>query len=297
MIDRKHGSTKLPMAQPSIALALGGGGARGLAHIAVLEAFDEMGIRPVAVSGTSIGAIIGAAYAAGHSGKALRTHVLDVFRDRTDVMSKLFRARVGRLADLFGGGFGNPVLLDGEKVLDAFWPERIPALFEDLPIPFVAVAADLFARSKVSFTKGPLLPAVAASMAIPGLVRPVKIGGRSLIDGAVVDPVPFDDLLAVSDRVIAIDVTGSPVEPADGRAPGALEVTFGAAQIMQSALMRVRLKQAGPRVTVLEAKIDGFGALDFFAAKKILAANEFLKDDVRKAVSHAEIAPAKPHGS
>ncbi len=281
--------TTLPSTQPRIALALGGGGARGLVHIAVLEAFDEMGVKPVAIAGTSIGAIIGGAYAAGHSGKALRAHVIEAFRDRADVMARLFRARVGRFADLFGG-FGNPVLLDGERVLDAFWPDRIPPLFEELQIPFVAVAADFYARSKVSFTKGPLLPAVAASMAIPGLVRPVQIGGRTLIDGATVDPVPFDDVTAVADRVIAVDVAGAPVEPKDGKALRALDVTFGAAQIMQAALIRQRLRMAGPKVCVLEPPISVFGALDFFSAKRILAANEALKEDVRRLIIGAGAA-------
>jgi NTE family protein len=272
----------MPADRPTIALALGGGGARGLAHIAALEAFDELGVRPVAIAGTSIGAIIGAAYAAGHSAKSLRAHALDSFRNRSDVMARLFRARVGKLSDLFGGGLGNPVLLDGEKVLDAFWPEAIPATFEELQIPFVAVAADFYARAKVSISKGALLPAVAASMALPGLVRPVPMGGRLLIDGAVVDPVPFEELKGRASTILAISVTGGPVERTDQKAPGALEVTFGASQIMQEQMMRVRLKQAGESVTVLEARTEQFQALDFFAARKILAVNEALKDEVKR---------------
>ncbi|HSP24693.1 MAG TPA: patatin-like phospholipase family protein, partial [Saliniramus sp.] len=87
-------------ASPSIALALGSGGARGLAHIPMLEVFDELGVRPTIVAGTSIGAIIGAAYCAGIPAKALRTHMLDVFRDRTKVMARLIETRVGRITDM-----------------------------------------------------------------------------------------------------------------------------------------------------------------------------------------------------
>jgi NTE family protein len=277
-------------ATPRIGLALGGGGARGLVHIAVLEAFDELGIKPAAISGSSIGAILGSAYAAGHSGKSLRAHAQDVFRDRTDVMAKLFRARVGKLSDLFGGGIGNPVLLDGEKVLDAFWPDTMPVLFEELQLPFLAVAADFYARSKVTLTKGPLLPAVAASMAIPGLVRPVAMGGRLLVDGAVVDPVPFEDLTGLADHVIAINVTGGPVERPDGKMPRALDVTLGASQIMQEQMLRVRLKQAGPKVTVLEPRIDSFAALDFFSARKIIGSADGLKDEVKRLVEQFSAA-------
>jgi NTE family protein len=85
--------------RPSVAIALGGGGARGIAHVLTLEAFDEMGIRPVAIAGTSMGAVVGAAYAAGIEGRAIRTHILRVLRNRSDVMGKLLRARVGRFAD------------------------------------------------------------------------------------------------------------------------------------------------------------------------------------------------------
>jgi NTE family protein len=271
---------RLP-AKPTFALALGGGGARGLVHILVFEALDELGIKPVAIAGTSIGAIVGAAYAAGHSGKALRQHTTDLFRNRADVMAKLFRARVGRLSDLFGGGLNNPVLVDGEKLLEAFWPKQMPADFEALKIPFVAVSGDFYGRGKVSHSAGPLLPAVAASMAIPGLVRPVRMGNRLLIDGAVVDPVPFEDVLATADRVIAINVAGGPVEKPDGKMPGALEMTFGASQIMQSALMRVRLREASARVVVVEPPVDGIGALDFLGVKKILANHENLKDRIK----------------
>jgi NTE family protein len=283
--------TSMPAHRPTVALALGGGGARGLAHIAALEAFDEFGLRPAAIAGTSIGAIIGAAYAAGHSGKALRAHALDSFRTRSDVMARLFRARVGKLSDLFGGGLGNPVLLDGEKVLDAFWPEAIPSTFEELQIPFTAVAADFYARAKVSLSKGALLPAVAASMALPGLVRPVPIGGRLLIDGAVVDPVPFEDLKGRATTLLAINVTGGPVERADQKAPSALEVTFGASQIMQEQMMRVRLKQAGEGIIVLEARTEQFQALDFFSARKILAANDVLKDEVKRQLTALGFGP------
>src|SRR5271165_6908497 len=78
-----------------IALALGAGGARGLAHIEVLEALDELGVRPIAIAGCSMGAVIGAAYAAGLTGKDIRVHVLALLRNRTDLMARLLRARVG----------------------------------------------------------------------------------------------------------------------------------------------------------------------------------------------------------
>src|SRR5580658_6624603 len=127
---------------PSFAIALGGGGARGIAHIAILEAFDELGVRPVALSGTSIGAIIGAAYAAGIEAKQLRAHTLVVMRNRSDVMAKLLKARVGRFTDIVLRGLANPMLLDAEIFLDLFWPEGVPERFEDLVTPLQVVTTD-----------------------------------------------------------------------------------------------------------------------------------------------------------
>ena len=120
---------------PRIGLVLGSGGARGLAHIVVLETLDRLGVRPVQIAGTSIGAILGAAYAAGTTGAELHAHVVKDFRDRTDVMTRLFQARVGRLADLWKGGLGNPVLVDSEAILARFMPKPLPDRFEDLSIP------------------------------------------------------------------------------------------------------------------------------------------------------------------
>ena len=116
--------------EPIVAIALGSGGARGFAHIAVLEALDELGVAPAAIAGTSIGAMIGAAYAAGMRGRDIRAYTLGAVRNRGEVMGKLLRARIGRFSDLVLRGRGNPVLLDGEVCLDLFWPEAVPEFFE-----------------------------------------------------------------------------------------------------------------------------------------------------------------------
>ena len=104
----------------SFALALGGGGARGLAHIAVLEALDEMGAKPAAIAGTSIGALVGAAYAAGMSAKDIRRHVIAVAHDPGEIWRRLIAARAGSLSDLFTGAFGQATQLDAEKFCAQF---------------------------------------------------------------------------------------------------------------------------------------------------------------------------------
>ena len=152
-------SLNVERSSPSVAIALGGGGARGIAHIAILEALDELGVKPVALSGTSIGAIIGAAYASGIEAKDLRAHTLVVMRKRSEIMSKLLKARVGRFTDLVLRGLGNPILLDAEVFLDLFWPETMPKRFEDLTIPFQVVTTDFHNRCEAVFSTGLLAPA------------------------------------------------------------------------------------------------------------------------------------------
>ena len=272
-------------ASASIAVALGGGGARGLAHIVLLEAIDDLGLRPTHIAGTSIGAIVGAAYAAGVSGRELRAHVLSMVRDRPAAMARVFKARVGRFSDLFNGSLGHPILLDGQILLDLFWPAAVPDRFEGLRIPFEAIATDYLGRCECVFDSGPLAPAVAASMAIPGLIKPIEIGGRVFVDGGVVDPLPFRRLFGRADIVIACDVTGGPV--ADRRKPpGPFEAMFGSAQIMMSAITQQMLTARQPHI-LIKPPVDRFRVHDFFRATQIFAACEAMKDDVKRQIEVA----------
>lgn len=256
-----------------LGLVLGSGGARGLAHIVVLEALDRLGIRPVEIAGTSIGAMLGAAYAAGVSGKALRHHVLHDFRNRTDVMTRLFQTRVGRFVDLWKGGFANPVLVDSAAVLARFMPE-LPARFEDLAIPLGVVAADVHRLERVVFRTGPLIPAIAASMAIPGLVRPVVHENRVLIDGGAVDPLPVRAIGSNVELILAVDVARAASRDEGAAIPGAVETAFRAFDLMQAALGDAQLIDQSIPTHRIRAPVDGFNALDFFSARRILAAAE-----------------------
>ena len=267
------------MSEPTIALALGAGGARGLAHILVLETLDELGLRPRAIAGASMGAILGAPYAAGIPGAALRRHVLSLMKDRARLMAMLIEARVGRLVDVFAG-FGNPLLVDGERLLERTWPEGVPQRFEDLAIPLTVCATDYFGRSEAVFQGGPLRPAVAASMAIPGLVKPVRMGERTLIDGGAVNPLPFDHVAGENVCVIAVDVAGGPV-PNPSRGPNPFDLTIGTLQIMQGAIVAAKLAHAAPRIVLTPAVLP-YRALDFFEAKAIFAAAEPVKDTLKR---------------
>ncbi len=274
-------STAAP--RDGIAIALGAGGARGLAHIVVLEALDELGVRPVAISGSSMGAIIGAAYAAGIPAKDIRSHIQRMFGSRRRTYSGLLKARVGRFADLFRGRSANPVLIDAEMLLGAFWPPDVPAWFEDLQIPFSAVATDYRNRRSVAFESGLLTPAVAGSIALPGLVRPVLVDGMVLVDGGLTDPLPYRALSRRAGIVIASDVTGS-IAARHRRPPRPYQAMIGGAQIVQFALTQEMLKSDRPDV-VIQPEVGHFRALDFFKANDILAAANSARDDVKKALA------------
>lgn len=270
-------------AGPSVALALGGGGARGLAHIPALEALDELGVRPKALAGASMGAVVGAAYAAGISGRDLRAHVRAMARAPGEAVARLMRARAGSLFGIFAGGLNNPMLLDGEILLEEFWPAGVPDSFDKLTLPLIVVATDFHGRCETALSAGALASAVAGSMAIPTLVKPVTRDGLTLIDGGVANPLPFDHLFGKADIVVALDVIGEP-STAKGEAPSSFEAMFGAAQIMQRAIANRTIALKPPDI-LIRPQIEAFRVLDFFRAEQILAAGDSAKDALKRALA------------
>ena len=265
----------------SFALALSGGGARGLAAIAVLEVLDELGCKPTAIAGVSIGAALGAAYAAGMPARAIRRAVLDIAHRRSQTLARVMRARATGLSEFFSAGLGNPMLLDAEKLTAAFLPAAVPDDFAALDIPLTVIAADLYGRTERVFTTGPLRTAIAASMAIPGLLRPVEVDERVLIDGGAVNPLPFEHLRGMADVVIAVDDT---VGPSDVRGvPQPWESLLATFQIMGNVIVREKLKHGAPDLIVRQ-DMRLFRLLDFFQASAILRVAETKKNEIRENV-------------
>jgi NTE family protein len=260
------------------ALALGGGGARGLAQIPVLEALDELGVKPVAIAGVSIGAMIGAAYASGMSGRAIRRHVIDIAHNRPDTLSRLYGARALGLRDMLGAGFGNPLVLDAEKFAAAFLPAAVPETFAGLQIPLTVVATDLYGRGEMEFSTGAIRPVVGASLALPGLLQPVVIHGRILVDGAALNPLPFDRL-PPADVVMAVDSSVGPTEARE--VPGPWDALFSTLQLMGYAIARQKLQHKHPEL-VVRPSLGAFRLLDFFRASAILRAAEPAKAEVKE---------------
>ncbi|MBN8996761.1 MAG: patatin-like phospholipase family protein [Rhizobiales bacterium] len=269
-------------AKRGVGLALGGGSARGFAHVAVLQALDEMGVRPAAIAGTSMGGIIGAAYAAGMTGNEISDYVAGIFRTRSEFLARLWQLRPRRFNEI-AFGFGQ---LNLERALDIFMPEGMPATFAELRTPLRVVATDYYAGDAATIDEGPLFPALAASAAIPILFRPVTVGGRVMVDGGICNPVPFDQLHDCG-IVIAVDVLGNVVGGDGTRTPGAFESAFGAVQLFQCSLFRERLKGPRPPEILIRPPTGRFGMLDFTKAAAIMAASEPVKDEVKRKLHHA----------
>ncbi|MBB2969759.1 patatin-like phospholipase family protein [Mesorhizobium sp. RMAD-H1] len=269
---------------PRIAVAFGGGGARGIAHINVIEALDEMGIRPVAISGSSIGAIMGAGMAAGMSGREIGAYCRATLTNRAEIAARMWRTRPTSFSEILTDGV-RFTQFNIEKILKAFLPEQLPASFEELEIPLAVTATDFYAQQSAILESGDLISALAASAAIPALFRPIRRDGRILIDGGIYDPVPFELLEEKADIVVAIDVVGGPVGD-DDRMPSSIDAMFGATQLMMQSIIATKLKQTRP-VVFLRPQVARFGVLDFMRVEQILRESAGVKDELKQAMDAA----------
>lgn len=268
---------------PSFAVAFGGGGARGLAHIHVIEALDELGIGPVAIAGSSIGAVMGAAVAAGMRGTDIHAYVAAILGRRAEIASRIWRARPGSLREMIGRGL-RLGQFNIERILNAFLPDDVPETFEELGIPLAVTATDFFGHSLAVFDSGDLRSALAASAAIPAVFQPVTRGDRLYIDGGIYNPVPFDLVEGKADIVIAIDVVGGPME--NGRRPTTIELILGASQLMMQSISDHKLKQHSPQI-LLRPPVAAFRALDFLKVDSVLQETSSVKDELKRAVDRA----------
>jgi NTE family protein len=209
-----------------VALALGAGGARGYAHIGVIEEIEERGYEIVAVAGTSMGALVGGLYAAGQLGPY------------TSWVRGLGQREIIRLLD---PSLRAPGIIRAEKILARVTDLLSGALIEELPISFTAVATDLLAGKEVWLQEGPLDAAIRASIAIPSFITPVVINGRLLADGALMNPIPTAATAAShADVTIAVSLSGGqaeinggpPAGEAAGGAPAVEAAVPGAAEDM-----------------------------------------------------------------
>ena len=275
VIDKLRGKKK-------IGLALGGGGARGLAHIPMLQVFEEMKVAPAHISGTSMGAILGTIYASGTSPSDLRELVEGMIIKEGEGLKEIFKKRgLLRWFDLFDPKFVRGGVFKGDKVAE-FLGEIIGVeTFEDLNIPVTVVATDFFTGEQVAFDSGPLMPAIRATMALPGIFTPTEIDGKVLVDGGCVNLVPHD-LLDKSLYRIAIDVKDLPQRKKPNKI-GMTDTLIGAIEIMSHQIGEMRRK-ADPPDLYLHPDLGGFEMLEFFRAEQVFRRAQPKCDELREAL-------------
>ena len=259
-----------PPKKTKIALALGGGAARGWAHIGVLRALDEAGIEVGMIAGTSIGALVGGCYLAG------KLDELELFA------RSLTMRRIASLLDLTIGGGG---LLGGMRLTKRMQEHLQGLMIEDLPKPFVAVASELNSGHEVWIDGGHLITALRASYALPGIFEPVQCNNRTLIDGALVNPVPVSVCRAYEQPLVMAvnlhyDLFGrsavvkhkaSALHPDTSEAPrgggriGMTSVMVQAFNIIQDRISRARLAGDPPDLA-LQPRVNDIGLSEFHRA-------------------------------
>ncbi len=242
----------VPKVPPRIGLALGGGAARGFAHVGVIQVLEEAGIRPALVSGTSAGSLVAAIYAGGKSGKQLQ-QVAETMEEAT-------------IADwtlpLFNRG-----MLRGDALARYVNGQVGSRLIEDLPLPLGIVATDLNSGQSMLFQRGDTGTAVRASSAVPAVFQPVRISGHEYVDGGLVSPVPVRAARQMgAELVIAVDIS-SP--PEGNLAAGTLEVLLQTFSIMSKSINYFELKEAD---VVVKPTLTGISSSDFGARKRSIEA-------------------------
>ena len=288
--------------KPTVALALGAGSAKGLAHIGAIEEIEAQGYRIISIAGTSMGALIGGVYAMGK---------LDVYRDWVCTLAKF---DVFKLLDWTFSGGG---LIKGEKIIGTLRELIGDVCIEELPLAFTAVATDLDREREVWLTRGSLFDAIRASIGIPTVFRPYTIDGRRLLDGALLNPVPVTPLIRdPADYLFAVSMDGPAqmmpaVVPEDveadeagengyrhrvgeffgrllphnegkPREPGAWELLNQSMDLMQANLSRLRLAAYEPDL-LIQLPRNVSTAFEFYRARELI---ERGRVETREALAH-----------
>lgn len=269
-------------ADAQIQLVLGGGGARGLAHIPALEALDEMGLKPAHIAATSMGAMMGAAYGSGITAAEIREHAHRMLTNRGALLKKLWGIRPRVSIGLGAAKLGQ---FDAEQVLDVVMPETLVERIEDSQIPLTIVATDYYGWHEVALDKGPLRPALAASIALPVIFKPVVINDIVMIDGGASNALPFDHVPRKG-LVVAIDVMGGPVPENGETFPAPTSVVFGAMQILSQNVTAGKLCDYQPDI-LIRPPTGNFRVLDFHRIDEILNASKPFKDQFKRELDAA----------
>jgi NTE family protein len=275
----------------SVGVALGSGGAGGLAHIAMLEVFDDLGIQPDCMAGTSIGAVVGGLYASGMPAKEIRKVFEQFGGSSLDVLSGLVNGEVDlELGALVNIDIDNGGLIDASGFIEFLARHTDVRRFSELQIPLQVVATDFWSGDAVVIDEGDLFGAIKASMAVPGMFSPVPRGDALLIDGGTSNPLPWDLLDGCSDITVAVDVSSLRGEADDGEA-ALFDLLFSTFSIMQQSLITEKMRHREPDVFI-KPDTSGVRLLHFNKVDMILEQAQPAARELREALlQHAGESP------
>ena len=283
--------SEIPVDRPSIGLVLSGGGARGAAHVGVIKVLDELRVPVDYIAGTSMGAVIGGLYAAGLSAEELETVIRDsdwpgYFTDRPPRRERSFRRKSDDSGFLVNFDVGvdksglvfPPGLIQGQTLGLALKRFTLPTTtiddFDELPIPFRAVATDIVSGEAVILGSGDLATAIQASMAAPGVFNPIRIDGRVLVDGGVANNLPVQIVQAMGADVLIVVNVGFPLLPEEDLG-SAFDITSQMLTILIEALTRQQLGLMAPDDILILPNLGLLGSQQFERAVEAMDEGEF----------------------
>ena len=236
---------------------MGGGAARGYAHIGVLNAIDELNIPISYISGTSIGSFIGALYASGNL-KKFENEVRSRNSFMKDVLFKLDPV------------FPKLSIMNGNEVIKIFKELTDIRIFEELNIPLTTVATDIVNNVKIESNKGDLINAIKASIAIPGVLTPTYVNDNLCVDGGLIDPVPLQSIIDMgSDRTIAVNLYGLQTSKKNDKKYNIVDIVDRSAKIILNNVTHLSFKNNEPNI-LIEPPIDQFYGWDFHKANELI---------------------------
>jgi NTE family protein len=319
-------ATAPPSATPRIGLALSGGGARGIAHVGVLKVLEELRVPIHCVTGTSMGAVVGATFAAGRTPEEMERLVLDVdwdeiFRDKPPRNEIAVRRKKDDYETLFApeygvkdGGLALPKgVLSGVSIESFFRTLSRPAFgitdFRKLPIPFWAMATDIETGQEVILKDGSLAEAMRASMSVPGAMAPVEISGRLLVDGGIANNLPIDQARQLcADVIIAVNISTPPLTR--NQITSALSVVGQLVNFLGKDNVDKQLKSLTDKDVLIAPDLDDISAAKFNRSADAIkigeAATRALADKLKRyslppdqyaALRTTQVAQAKPLGT
>lgn len=255
-------NSRLALRKKRLGLALGGGAARGIAHVGVLKALERRGILPQMMAGTSMGALVGALYAKELDANQVERYAIGWSRWKVAQLLDPTLPRIG--------------LIKGRKVEDILESLLGEVTFSDLRMPFACIAADIETGEEVVIREGLVAKAVRASISIPGIFVPVEGDGRFLVDGGLVNPVPVSTLREMgADFVIAVNVIPDPGErvrqQGEEEEPRSLNIFGILMQTIHVASCRVVRASLKGADIVIEPDVGHIGAADFHRAEECIS--------------------------